>query len=108
MTNEKRYKTAGARSKAFREFCQGRDCAECPAHNDDVNCAFIWLDLDKQPMSATTAANVLAEYNRYCRSIEDHGEPGACPSITLRQLTGAIEKAVETLHNTKRESSNRD
>lgn len=52
MTNGEKYKTTDERGKAHLEFCDTKDCRNCPCSNSNngqnICNPFRWLDLDAE------------------------------------------------------------
>lgn len=105
MTNVEKYKTVEERTKAFREYCNGLKCTECPIceHTATRGCGFAWLDLEaeEEEMTAAEVADILEEHNKWRRGEGEYAEAGAKCSITAEELGTAIDRAVKILRNVK-------
>lgn len=108
MTNAEKFKTAKERGTAFTSYCKRFwQCELCPVYrksSDEVNyCILDWLDLEaeEEPLSASEVANILAEYNLWRRGEGAYSEPGVWCPYTPKQLSQAVDRAVEILRSVK-------
>lgn len=97
MTNGEKYKTTEERTKAFREYCNGTKCTECPnrKHTDTRGCGFAWLDLETL-MTADEVADTLAKYSTWRQGSKEFPNP-----CTWEEVNTAIDRAVELLRSIK-------
>lgn len=108
MTNAEKFKTAKERGAAFENFCKKFwRCDLCPIYrkssNEENYCRFDWLDLEaeEEPLSASEVAVILEEHNLWRRGEGEYAEPGVWCPHTPKQLSKAIDRAIEILRSVK-------
>lgn len=92
MTNAERYKNPKEQTKAFREYCSGRVCKECPNYSEgvEIHCAFAWLNQEVE-MTGAEVADVLREYHSWI--VNSSNDAPYMPN----ELHKALDRAVELL-----------